>query len=575
MIDVKYQFRILDNVTFFSVSGIDGAILSIDGCSLGVRTDKFGYFSFEVPFCSRKIVIKVSKDGYVSTMKVLDIPDDTLRLIENVQIVLFRLAEPQPLSPDKENILRTTGAVRVRIPAGTTFEDKTGNGPVGTVSAILNFFDPGKDNFMDAPGRFVTDRGEELLTAGVANLRFQDEAGNNMLPNGDIRIVLADIDPTRYILWTLNEDGVWQKKKSKINVKPAALERQTSSFRRSRRQSDGEDIGGFDRNDIGTWINCDRIPETELCFVKTRVFEDVSFTTEVQDGGVDTYKSRFLLVFGNAAPYQGMNFYKPQTNSPGKTCYEVRCGEDPRVQGLVSVITQETLGNGQSIPFPAIPVQLGNTNLPPVLNTELGNLNYQVDPDEKEAVLDFISSPTGPLYTDLTTCEQSDSSENALWFARRQPTFTETDFGNDVCYARITIHHKTQAPAGYVDQIKGTSGWGGTSPYKYADSIVQRQDFVFIPTNDYVCLRYRCSEDNDLTTVYIQTLLRNRKAICYGRSSQLDTYTGQFTAPVLDGTNIAYGYYKGADERLVKDECLSERDPEKSVIYISCYIRQQ
>ena len=59
--------------------------------------------------------------------------------------------------------------------------------------------------------------------------------------------------------------------------------------------------------------------------------------------------------------------------------------------------------------------------------------------DETEVKLDFISSPTGPLYEDALTCENSALSGNSLWFARREPVFSNMDFGGDVCHARIII----------------------------------------------------------------------------------------------------------------------------------------
>ena len=537
--------------------------MSVDGYHRGLTADENGFFSFEIPHCPRKIIIRASQEGYVSTLKVLDIPTDNLGVIENVHIVLFRLAPPVPLTPNEENILQTSGAARVVIPAGTTFEDENGNEVGGNVNAILNFIDPSNDNFDDAPGIFVTNEGQQLMSFGVLNLRFHDDAGNNVLPQGNIRIAIVDTEETGYKLWTLNNEGVWQEKRSTgiTNVGPGSLG--ASPLRRSKRQASGDDLGGFGTDDIGTWINIDKVPNADRCYVKARVFEDVSFTTEVPNGGLDTYQPKFLLKVGNSAPYQGLNLYRPPTNTPAQTCFEVRCGDDPKVQGYVKVFTQETMGNGQSIAIPAIPVQLGNPALPATLNTNLVNLNYQVNTDETEARLDFLSSTSGTLYNDETVCEQSALTGNALWFARRKPVFTNTDFGDDFCYVRIQLYQRGPNATEYLDQIQGTSVWG-PGPYSYADSIVQNDEFVYIPPREFACLRYRCSEANDLTTVLLQTFAINETVMCYAP---------QFTAPDLNG-NTAYGFYQGLHEKVVRKECLAETDPEKIVGYISCYISQ-
>ena len=537
--------------------------MSVDGYYRGLRTDENGFFSFEIPYCPRKIIIRASQRGYVSTLKVLDIPMDNLGVIENVQIVLFRLAPPVLLVPNEENILQTSGAARVVIPAGTTFEDETGNEVGGNVNAILNFIDPSNDNFDDAPGIFLTNGGEQLMSFGVLNLRFNDDDGNSLLPRGNIRIAIVDTEETGYKLWTLNNEGVWKKKSSTGVISSGPVSLGGSLLRRSKRQAGGDDLGGFGTDDIGRWINIDKVPNADRCYIKTRVFEDVSFATEVPNGGLDTYEPKFLLKIGNSAPYQGLNLYRPPTNTPAQTCFEVRCGDDPKVQGFVKVFTQETMGNGQSIPIPAIPVQLGNPALPAALNTDLTNLNYQVNAGETEARLDFLSSASGTLYNGKTACEQSTLTDNALWFARRKAEFTNTDFGDDFCYVRINIYQRGQNSTEYLDQIQGTSVWG-PGPYSFADSIVQSNEFVYIPPREFACLRYRCSETNDLTTVLLQTFVTNEDVTCY---------TSQFTAPDLS-VNPTYGFYQGLNENEVRDECLAETDPEKSAGYISCYIRQ-
>ena len=545
-----------------SVTGITAASLSVDGYYRGVPVDERGYFSFHLPYCPGEVVIRARAEGYVSTLKVVDIPYDTLGIVDNVQIVLFKLADPIAVKVGEENILETSGAARIIIPAGTTFLDGNGNAFGDNVNAILNFIDPSEDNFDDSPGRFVTDRGEELMSFGVLNLRFANDAGDSLTPQGNIRIALASDEPG-YILWLLNSKGQWMKKRSRPIFNADQAVRRLS---RNKRQAGITDLGGFGNDDIGRWINIDKVPrDATKCYVKTRVFDDISFTSEVVDNGVDQYQPKFLLKIGNAAPFQGLNLYRPPTFSPGQTCYEVRCGTPPTIQGFVSVMTQETIGNGQSVPFPAIPVQLGNTALPNSLDTKLGSLNYEVNPAETEAKLDFISSPDGPLYEDKTICEDSALSDNALWFARRKPVFTDTDFGSDVCYARITIYQRGYNSSDeLLDQLQATSVWGN-DPYYYADYIAHSSDFVNKPQRDFACVRYRCSEPSDLTSVYLDTFSTNENVTCYASN---------FTPPVLDPATPVHGYYSGIDEGTVREECLADSDSEKTAGYVSCYIQQ-
>ena len=230
-------------------------------------------------------MIRSSAEGYVATLKVLDIPADALEIVENVQVVLFKLADPVPIVLGEENILETSGEARIVIPAGTTFLDGNGNEVGGNVNAILNFIDPSNDNFDDSPGRFIIHRQEELMSFGVLNLQFQDNTGNSLTPEGDIRIALADTEVQGYKLWLLDNNGQWKKKKSGQIIKHSQAITKTNKqairrlASRSRRQASLTDLGSFGTGDIGRWINIDKVPNgAKKCYVKTRVFNDISFT---------------------------------------------------------------------------------------------------------------------------------------------------------------------------------------------------------------------------------------------------------------------------------------------------------
>ena len=524
--------------------------MSVDGYSRGVPVDERGYFNFRLSFCPGEVVLRASAEGYVYTIMVLDITSDILEIVENVKVVLFKLALPVPVAVREENILETSGAVRIIISDDTSFLDENGNEIGDNVTAILNFKDPSDPYFDECPGRFITDTGDELQSFGVLNLRFKNDAGDDLTFNGHIRIALVGSEEPGYKLWLLNDKGQWVEKIAS----------------RKKRQSGNTTVGSFGTGDIGEWINCDRIPSASSCYVKTRVFDNISYTSEVVDNAVDQYKPKFLLKIGSSAPFQGLNLYRSPTFSPGQTCFEVRCGTPPNILGIVSVLTQETIGNGQSVLFPAIPIQLGNSALPSSIHTELGSLNYVVNTDETEAKLDFESSPTGHLYQDKMTCENSTFYNNTLWLARRAPAFTNADFGSDVCYARIAIYQRgNNGTDELLDQLQATSVWGN-GPYYYADFIAHNSEFVYTPQRDFACIRYRCSEPSDLTTVYLDTFATNENVTCNA---------SEFTPPVLDPAAPDPGYYGGVDEGKVKENYLADSDPEKTAGNVSCNIREE
>ena len=523
-----------------------------------VRVDENGYFYFDIPFCPGEVVLRIRADGYLSTLKILDVPTDTLGILDNIQVVLFELAEPVPVVVGEENILETSGAAMITILEGTTFLDKNGNEIRENVNAILNFIDPSDNDFRNSPGRFRTVDGEELVSLGVINLQFESDVGDRLTPNGDIRISLDGLDDPEYTLWVLNSDGYWVEKISDPVVGGSQAFAGLAS--RKKRQTGNTYIGRFGIGDIGQWINIDKVSSASVCFIKTRIFDDLSFTSEVVDNGVDNYKPEILLKIGTGAPFQGLNLYRPPTFSPGQTCFEVRCGVTNSL-GIVSVLTQETIGNGQSVLFPAVPIQLGHPQLPGSLNTELGILNYQMNTHKTEARLDFVSSPSGPLYENMTTCENSVLSDNSLWFARRAPMFTDTDFGIDVCYIRFEVEASTSTNE-IFDQLLAFSAWG-TGPYYYTYFTAHRSDFFMMtPKFYYACLRYRCSQPSDPTNISLDHFVTNQNLTCYT--------SGTLPAPILDAASPINGFYFGVDEIAVRGECLVETNPEKSAGSVLC-----
>ena len=565
--------------------------MSVNDYHDGVPVDENGYFNFDLPFCPGEVVLKVRAEGYVSTLKIVDVPPDTLGTLDNIQVVLFELAEPVTVVVGEENILETSGAAIITISDETTFLDKNGNEVRENVNAILNFIDPSNDDFRNSPGRFVTDEGEELVSLGVFNLIFENDVGDSLTPIGNIRIGLADFDDPEYKLWLLDNKGHWVEKIPDPVVEGSQAFGGLAS--RKKRQTGSTVLGSFGTGDIGQWINLDKVSSASMCYIKARVFDDMSFTSEVVVNGVDNYKPEFLLKIGAGSPFQGLPLYRAPIISPGQTCFEVRCGTTPKTQGIVSVITQETLGNGQSIPFPAIPIPVGHGELPSSLDTELASLNYEVNADKTEAKLDFESSTTGPLYQNQTTCENSALSDNSLWFARRSSVFTNTNFGSDFCYARVPLYQRqnTAPPNELLDQLQATSVWGN-GPSFYAEFVAQNSEFVHVASKDFTCIRYRCSELSDLTTIFFQTVVTNVNVTCYTVNITAPILPQPITAPSAPDTAIGTvstqskpdrihrnrrngyipntGYYVGVNEGTVKAECEAESDEMKTAGQVTC-----
>ena len=526
--------------------------MSVEGYSKQTFTDANGHFQMKVQYPPPELVITASKEGFLTSIKVLDIPDINQGHIENVLITFHKSADPVELAPANSTVLSACGVVRISVPPGTAFRNASGNGVPANISAVLTSISPNDAYFNEAPGVFLTNEGDYLLSFCVLNLFFLDLNGNPVFPDGNTRVQLVNTSVTDYSLWQQNKTGRWEK------IKQRSDEQNSSQF-----------VGVIDRGNTGKWLSIGKRRVGKKCFVKLRVFQKHQFWGEVVDELAGLFTPKFLLRVGNEEPYQRLNLdFLSGTDSPGRHCYEVRCSKDEPIFGEITLEVIETLGDRVSNPLPAIPVHLEHDRLPGTLRNKLATLNYTVNGEMTKVQINFEADRDGPFYRNKETCEASKPEQNSLWFRTRHPQFPYDDFGKKVCFARILFDIGVQ----HIDYLIGTSFWRETftTYYRVAQKIIKGKQMISISQGNFVtstCLRYRCSEEGSRTVIILQVELTNvtnanvpYRLWCGDQQSR--------PAPVLNGDSE--GYYYGLDENVVEDRCSSEPDTDKYASDVQC-----
>ena len=470
-------------------------------------TDTLGYFTFKLKIQNpekppKRLVIKASKNGYFPTVKILAVTDNIIDTISGVDIVIFHLPSVTEFDPSDGAKLRTGNNAIIKVPPGTNFVDNNDNPVLGRVKALLKFIDRNPiirlaDEIETSPGEFISE-GEKLLSFSVFNLIFQDLDANPIKPKDDIVVQIVNTYIPSLTLWKLNDNGRWKQLAGGGGIS---------------NQTNIQIVGYLRPKHIGKWFNLGKLDKQTLCYVKLRVFDDVSFTKEVLDGQADLYTPQFLHRIQNGSHFRSsmVLWLDPVrgTRSPGKDCHTVRCTDIENISGGISVFATETLGNMISMAVPAIPIPLDHPALPASLKVELTALNYTIDWDMATALLKFENDNNGPFYTDKQSCKSAGVG-NSLWFARRVPQFSDNAFGDKVCFARVRIYFEGFKYV-FIDSMTGTSVWG-LNPSKFATDVVygvplngMRAVSTSIPTHFrlFACLRYRCSDIDDLKAHFI------------------------------------------------------------------------
>ena len=339
-----------------------------------------------------------------------------------------------------------------------------------------------------------------------------------------------------------NEDpGVKGMRLYKMTTNGQWKELSGGGARRKRQAEDDSVIGSFGPGEVDSWINIDKPEVQKQCYVKMRVFEDNTFSTEITNGQDLTVTPKVLLKVTEGSSVLGLTLNLAGTDSPGQHCYDVRCTTLPTapIKGEIMLFERRTSISSFSL---TQPVPANNPDLPP----DLPALEYEVDTNARRVSLRFDDSAAGPLFEDENVCQLA-PKEKSLWFALGPAQSPGWNFGDDVCVVRIRVVFKINTfQFNPLASLIVSSAWGVANEDSDYD-IVGSSEMLKISEQMFdSCARYECSKANSVTTVVtLPTPVVADSISCFN--------TPVFEAPVINSDNN--GYFYGTDENVVKDKC--------------------
>ena len=472
----------------------------------------------------KRVTITARKNGYSFSIKHVDIADESTDGIRNIEIVLFERPVPNTFNTKDGALLNITDAVSVRVPANTEFEDEDGNVVSGNVQAVFHFIDPESRDFEDSPGEFIPDDGQQLTSLGLFIPSFEAMDGTPLKPRGQINVENGDQGVQGMRLYKMTTKGQWEEL-------PAV------GARRKRQAEDDSVIDIFGPDEVNEWLNCDQPEVQKRCFVKMRVFEDSTFSTEVTDGQDLTVNPHVLLKVYEGSSVLGLNLFLAGTDSPGQHCYPVRCTTLPSapIRGEIKLYERREKIISSSL---TKPVPVNKPDLPP----DLPSLEYVVLATAKRARLKFDASAAGPLFEDENVCKLA-PKEKSLWFALGPAQSPGENFGDGVCVMRARLIMEPRPNPSSSLTVFSTWGDSGESY-----DAVNANDMVMLNAFSFAaCVRYKCSETGAPTTVALVPALPVSTFSCRGDQ--------EFTPPVIDSDSDDFFY--GTDENRVKATCMA------------------
>ena len=476
----------------------------------------------------KRVTITARKNGYIFSIKHVHVADESTDEVRNIEIVLFERPEPHSFNTAAGVKLTTTNAISVRVPANTEFEDIDGNAVTGRVKAIFHFIDPASKEFEDSPGEFITNNGKQLISFGLFIPSFEAMDGTPLKPKGNIDVENADLGVKGMRLYKMTTNGQWKE---------------LSGGGARRKQQAGNDrvIGSFGPGEVDRWLNIDKPEVLKRCYVKMRVFEDNTFSTEVTDGQDLTVTPKLLLKVYVGSSVLGLNLNPAGTDSPGQHCYAVRCTAlvTSPIEGKIMLFERRTSTSSLSL---TQPVPANNPDLPP----DLPALEYTVDTNAKRVSLKFDASAAGPLFEGENECKLA-TREKSLWFALGPAQSPGKNFGDDVCVVRIRVAFKrNKFQFNPLASLSVSSTWGVADEDNDNDIVDSSEMLTIYEKNFDSCARYECSKPDSATTVFaLPTPVVADSISCFS--------TLVFEAPVINSD--IDGYFYGTDENVVKYKC--------------------
>ena len=431
----------------------------------------------------------------------------------SVTIRMIKISDPVTIDPTSEAILSLDRAVNdsspaalIKVPANS-FYKSDGTAYTGMVSSFVTFIDPTDNNIQDAiPGVFqvIDEEGSliDLVSYGMFNLQFQDDAGNDLFVDGPIEVSFPDQPAGNFTLWVLDtESGLWE------SLDPSVL-----AYRRKRRQTVyqadnviGEiDLSGMPRTQL---YNIDQIPEylfSERCYFKVRLYSDATLSKEVMNDYAH-YKVDYRVVLGPTL-YTVNDDFRPD--------YELReicfAAQYNKKLGYISLETYHVNIGGNAYKLIASD---------PLLTDH--NLVYNIIHNGTTIGAIMESSDNGPIYNSDSTCLASDINEShlrfhktltpdkytALLFSKGGSPYNPVDreMMNKVwypsrknlymiCLAKVKVTFSISSLASKTALNFHVISFGGNNP--------DTKDFLFgireyevkvSDTPQYMCAEYKCS----------------------------------------------------------------------------------
>ena len=478
---------------------LTGIIVTLVGITMETTTDVNGNFIFNsVPSSKRRLVAKASDSAglYLDNYVVKTVPGSELLGQVILNIAMIKKAPFIEIDPVIENKLSisndpsapNSGSAYLKLPANA-FYNTDGTQYTGKVSMSLTYIDPTK-RLEDAPGEFVTlnsdGESEILVTLGVFSIEFKGDSGNQVLLNNNIEVYAKQSTP--YLLWTLDEQtGTWIL----INTLPGRKKRQVTQERL---------IGSFTLQ-RGKWFNIDFVYSEPDCFFKIRVFQsNFSEQNEVTSRVLLIPKVRQILAISdgiNGVKYGGHGEFLTQ-------CIRIKCPAEIATASIsvTSFIYEKTLK-------PAI-IEDYSTGIKAIFQSSL----YSYTNNAGQLFVKTRVADTGPFYPDNAKCMASTFQDPAFWFTESSE-FVEGDFydgSGDRCVGKVRIR-SYEVQTSVLDKIAnakmGVMSIWSDSKYGMKEASIKLISPLTPPQSGWTnieassCFEYRCSAENDMTSVYL------------------------------------------------------------------------
>jgi hypothetical protein len=179
--------------------------------------------------------------------------------------------------------------------------------------------------------------------------------------------------------------------------------------------------------------------------------------------------------------------------------------------GFINMTATEVVSVG-GINLPSVthltPRSLGGYAAP--IQTELADVQYDIAPNNLDVFVNFVSDTAGPFYPTLDACQASTVDQPALHFFKQEPpSYEPVPAGAKICTARIAFrdnynfyNYTSATPT--LPNVTAISVWeeAGSQHY-FTDTATVQISSVPGENLTFVCIQYRCSRDNESTTVYL------------------------------------------------------------------------